>query len=131
MKTTLVVAALIEHEGRYLCMQRGLSRYSYTSYRYEFPGGKVEEGETEPEALRRELLEEMNYEVQIVRHLTTIHHVYPDFAVNVSIWLCHADNAEFERREHVAHQWLLPDEMKTVDWVAADREFVKNLKSFL
>lgn len=66
-KTTCydVVAAVVVHEGKILCMQRGETKYDYTSHKWEFPGGKVEVGESEQTALHRELLEEMDYDVQV------------------------------------------------------------------
>ena len=104
----------------YLCMQRPQTRYDYTSYHWEFPGGKVEPGETEPEALQRELQEEMSYDIHVVRHLTTVEHEYRDFAVTLSCYLCTADTAEFVRKEHNDHRWLTLDEMPQLEWCAAD-----------
>jgi 8-oxo-dGTP diphosphatase len=126
-----VVAALVECEGEYLCMQRGKAKYDYTSYRYEFPGGKVEAGETEEDALKRELKEEMNYEVEVVRHLTTIEHHYEDFSVTLSIHLCKAQTKEFEMREHVDFKWMKAENMASLPWVEADKEFVEKLHTFL
>ena len=126
-----VVAALVECKGDYLCVQRGKTKYEYTSYKYEFPGGKVEVGETEAEALKRELMEEMNYEVEVVRHLTTISHHYSDFCVTLSIHLCKAQTKAFEMREHVDFRWLKPKDMLSLPWVAADQQFIEELPNFL
>ena len=126
-----VVAALVECEGDYLCVQRGKAKYEYTSYKYEFPGGKVEAGETEAEALKRELMEEMNYDVEVVRHLTTIEHHYEDFSVTLSIHLCKAQTKEFEMREHVDFRWLKPTDMSALPWVAADQQFIEELPKYL
>ncbi len=126
-----VVAALVECEGEYLCVQRGKTKYEYTSYKYEFPGGKVEAGETEAEALKRELMEEMNYEVEVVRHLTTITHHYSDFSVTLSIHLCKAQTKEFEMREHIDFRWLKPTEMPALPWVAADQQFIEELPKYI
>ena len=126
-----VVAALVECKGDYLCVQRGKTKYEYTSYKYEFPGGKVEVGETEAEALKRELMEEMNYEVEVVRHLTTISYHYSDFSVTLSIHLCKAQTKAFEMREHVDFRWLKPKEMLSLPWVAADQQFIEELPNFL
>ena len=127
MKHYDVVAALIECEGKYLCMQRGQTRYAYTSFRYEFPGGKVELGETEEEALHREIREEMGCEIEIVRRLRIIDHAYPDFSVTLAIYLCRTERPEFQLREHVAFCWLPREEMPRLPWVEADREFVESL----
>lgn len=122
-----VVAAVVEHKGRYLCMQKPETRYAYTSYHWEFPGGKVEQGETEEAAIARELREEMEYEVQIVRHLTTVEHTYPDFSISLSCWLCTAETTDFTRKEHADHRWLTPAEMQDLDWCAADAPVIEIL----
>ena len=67
---------------KYLCVQRGQTKFSYTSFRYEFPGGKVEEGESLQEALQREIMEEMDYVIEVGEKLLTVHHTYPDFAIS-------------------------------------------------
>lgn len=123
-----VVAAVVEHEGRYLCMQKPQTRYAYTSWHWEFPGGKVEKGETEVEAICRELREEMDYEVTPVRHLTTVEHSYPDFSLSLSCWLCKAETTEFVRKEHADHRWLLPSELEQLEWCAADAPVIELLK---
>lgn len=122
-----VVAAVVEHEGRYLCMQKGETRYAYTSYHWEFPGGKIEEGETQTQALQRELMEEMEYDVKPVRHLITVEHRYPEFGITLECWLCSAESTDFVRREHADHRWLTLDEMRTLEWCAADAPVVEKL----
>lgn len=122
-----VVAAVIEHEGRYLCMQKPQTRYAYTSYHWEFPGGKVEQGESEPEALRRELQEEMDYDIEPQRHLITVEHSYPDFSLSLSCWLCTAQTTDFVRKEHADHRWLTPAEMQSLDWCEADAPVIELL----
>ncbi len=131
MKTYRVVAALIEHDGKFLAMQRGKTRFPYTSHLYELPGGKVEPGETELEALRRELREEMDYEVEVGSHLADIDHAYPDFAVHLSIYHCHASTPCFEMREHRAYQWLPPQQLADLPWVEADRHFISHIQELL
>jgi 8-oxo-dGTP diphosphatase len=115
-----VVAAVITFNGHILCMQKGETQYVYTSHHYEFPGGKVERGETEPDALQRELREEMNYEIQPIRHLLTIEHCYPDFGITLSAWLCTACSDIFYMKEHENFQWLVPSCITNLNWCAAD-----------
>ncbi len=109
----------------FLCMQKPRTRYDYTSYRWEFPGGKVETGESEAVALQRELREEMEYEVTVGRHLTTVEHTYRDFAITMVCYLCSAETPTFVRKEHQDHRWLTIEEMKALDWCAADAPVVE------
>ena len=129
MKHLHVVAAIIEHRGKILCMQRGLSKHAYTSYKYEFPGGKIEPGETRPEALMRELREEMDFAIDITEDdfFGEVHHVYPDFEITLSCYLCHSDTDAFIRREHIAHVWLEPKDLVSLDWADADYPIVEKL----
>jgi len=115
-----VVAAVIEHEGEILCMQKGLTRFDYTSSHWEFPGGKIEAGETPEEALHRELLEEMDYDVHVGEHLITVTHHYPDFSITMAVYRCVATDRDFSMREHAAFRWLAPSQLLGLDWCAAD-----------
>lgn len=119
-----VVAAVIEVGGRVLCMQRGVTRYSYTSHLWEFPGGKVEPGETPEQALHRELLEEMNMDVEVHELLATVTHDYPDFTITLSAYRCTAPDKDFVMREHAASRWLPWDELPSLDWCAADARLI-------
>lgn len=127
MKHYQVVAAVIENQGEILCVQKGLTRYAYTAWRWEFPGGKIEPGESAQQALQRELLEEMNYAVAVGEHLITVTHHYPDFSITMQTFRCHADDRRFVMREHAAHQWLPPAQLMTIDWCAADISIAKKL----
>lgn len=112
----------------YLCMQKGVTRYDYTSYKWEFPGGKVEGDESEVDALKRELMEEMDYTIEVRRHLCTIDHRYRDFGITLSCYLCTANSADFVRKEHNDHKWLTIGEMQQLDWCAADAPVLQALK---
>ena len=129
-----VVAAVIEVDGKVLCMQRGVTRYEYTSHLWEFPGGKVEEGETPQQALHRELMEEMNLDVVVHEQLATVTHDYPDFTITLAAYRCTAGTTDFIMREHAASRWLPWDELLTLPWCAADerliKQFSENLSKF-
>ena len=120
MKHIHVVCAVVRHQGRILCMQRPLKGSPSTAGKWEFPGGKVEAGETPCEALARELREEMDYSVRIESYLTTEEHQYADFELTLEAYLCTAESATFNRKEHIDHRWLLPSELRQLDWAAAD-----------
>lgn len=122
MKHLEVVAAVILYEGKVLCMQRGDGKYSYVSHKYEFPGGKVEAGETHPQALMRELREEMNLCVSIDEsdYLTTTKHEYPDFTITMYCYVCRPASPEFTRKEHINHVWACPGDIMQLDWAPAD-----------
>lgn len=122
-----VVAAVIRHEGKYLCMQRGKSRYAYVSEKFEFPGGKVEAGEAQLEALKREISEELEIEIQAEKHLVSVTHHYPDFSIVLHAWLCQSFSKEIQLKEHISMQWLLPNELHNLDWAAADLPVVEAL----
>ena len=119
-----VVAAVIEVGGKVLCMQRGVTRYSYTSHLWEFPGGKIEPGETPQEALHRELLEEMDLDVEVHEHLATVTHDYLDFTITLAAYRCTAATSDFVMREHAASRWLPWSELMTLAWCAADERLI-------
>ncbi len=124
-----VVGAIIEHGGRILCMQRPEGKSPSTDLKWEFPGGKIEAGETGPQALMRELREEMDFNVDVREEdfFATVHHIYPDFELTMDTYLCHAADPRFTRKEHVDHCWLTPQEMPALDWAAADYPIVEQV----
>ena len=124
-----VVAAVIEVDGLVLCMQRGKTRYSYTSHLWEFPGGKIEPGETPQQALHRELLEEMDLDVEVHEHLASVTHDYPDFTITLAAYRCVATIHDFTMREHAASRWLPWDKLNTLPWCAADARLISQFPS--
>lgn len=129
MKHFNVVAAVVENRGKVLCMQRGMTKHPYTSLRWEFPGGKIEEGETEQDALRRELKEEMDYEVKIGEKICVVEHTYPDFSITMSAYLCSAKNRQFTMKEHVGSMWLKKEDIMELEWCDADIPIAKSLSA--
>ncbi|MBE6023403.1 MAG: (deoxy)nucleoside triphosphate pyrophosphohydrolase [Cellulosilyticum sp.] len=130
MKKNEVVAAIIMYQDQILCMQRDKGKYEYISYKYEFPGGKVEPGESNAQALQRELREEMALEVDIKDedYYMSVEHEYPDFKITMHSFICKVDSQEFTRKEHIDHKWLTRKELMTLDWAAADVPIVHKLQ---
>ena len=130
MKHIEVVAAVIIYKQKVLCMQRGKNKHDYISYKYEFPGGKIEDGESKAEALIRELKEEMNMNISITEedYFLTVNHAYPDFTITMYSYLCNVDTDKFVRKEHINHIWLPLENLDTLDWAQADRPIVEKLQ---
>lgn len=131
MKHLDVVAAIILHKDKILCMQRGAGPYEYLSYKYEFPGGKVEAGESNIQALMRELAEELNFKTDISEdaYFMTVEHQYPDFIITLHCYICEADSHKIYCNEHVHHEWLYRDELDKLDWAPADYPVILKLMS--
>lgn len=127
MKKIEVVAAVIQFEETILCVQRAQNKLSYISEKYEFPGGKIEAGETREEALRRELSEELNIAADIQSLFLTVVHNYPDFELTMHSFLCRVDSKEITLNEHIDSQWLTVDQLEGLDWAAADVPIVHKL----
>ncbi|MCK9156713.1 MAG: (deoxy)nucleoside triphosphate pyrophosphohydrolase [Paludibacteraceae bacterium] len=108
-------------------MQRGKGKSLSTDFKWEFPGGKIEEGETPQQAVVRELQEEMDYEVTPARRLLKVEHEYPDFSISLDAWLCNASTRTFNHKEHIAHCWLKPENLETLDFADADKGIVREL----
>ena len=119
MKHITVVAAVIEKKGKFLCVQRGPSALDYISHKWEFPGGKIEQGETDEEALGREIKEELEMEIVVGKKVGTITHQYPDFLLTMHAFHC-TSKQEPTLTEHVAYRWLNIRELENFDWAAAD-----------
>ena len=126
MKHYNVVAAVVCHDGKYLCMQKGKTKFEYTSYKWEFPGGKIEPGETPQQALARELMEEMEYPVEVGEKLVTVNHEYPDSSITMTAYLCTPKG--FKKREHADSKWCSKEVLKGLDWAAVDVGIVRILQ---
>lgn len=122
MKTINVVAAVIERGGKYFATQRGYGEFKDW---WEFPGGKIEPGETPEEALRREIREELETEIVVDRHLTTVDYDYPSFHLNMACYLCHIAVGNLYLVEAEAARWLAKEELDSVAWLPADKEVVE------
>ena len=126
-KTIQVVAAVLFREGKVLCVQRPVNASEYISLKWEFPGGKVEFGESREEALVREIREELSVDIEVSEFLMTVEHTYPDFHLTMHVFKCVLDQGEITLNEHVALKWLSLDELDHLDWAAADIPVVEFL----
>ncbi len=124
-----VVAAILEYGGKILCMERGQGAYDYVSFKYEFPGGKIEQGEEMHKAIERELREEMDISVNVREEdlYMTVHHEYPDFSITMHAFKCHLDKPEFTCKEHVDAKWMKPEDLPVLEWAPADIPIMKKL----
>ena len=129
MKKIEVVAGIIYCKNQILCVQRPKNKLHYISEKFEFPGGKIEEGETQKEALKREILEELNISTKIKSLFMTVVHEYPDFELTMHTFICEVETKELTLVEHLDQKWLTTEELKTLDWAAADIPIVNKLES--
>ncbi len=126
MKTIQVVAAIIRQGDRIFAAQRG---YGKSKGGWEFPGGKIEPGETPRQALAREIREELNAEITVGEKLTQVEWDYPDFHLSMSCYWCALKSGALTLREHESARWLSLNELDAVDWLPADRVVVAAIKT--
>lgn len=124
MKTINVVAAIIEKDGRIFATQRGYGAYKDW---WEFPGGKIEAGETPEEALVREIREELRAEIMVGDLFYTVEYDYPEFHMIMQCFLCRLISDEVELVEHEAAKWLGKEDIRSVKWLPSDIEIVDRL----
>ena len=125
VKQIEVVAAIIhDAEGRIFATQRG---YGDMKDGWEFPGGKMELGETPEEALKREILEELDTKIVVERLLTTVDYDYPKFHLTMHCFICSVESGSLTLKEHEAARWLKLSDIYSVDWLPADRVVVDEL----
>ena len=127
MKQVTVVAAIIIQDEQILCVQRGESKLPYISKKYEFPGGKVEAGETLSETVIREIREELDMDIIPNERYITVEHQYPDFHLTMHSFICACHSRELKLTEHIDYKWLDLEELEDLDWAAADIPIVNKL----
>ena len=128
MKTIEVVAAIIIKDGEVFATQRGYGEWQGW---WEFPGGKIEPGETPQEALVREIREELDTDISVGALLETVEWDYPTFHLTMHCYLCTLLSASLNLNEHQAAAWLTPQTLTTVKWLPADEELVERLRETL
>ena len=122
MKHIEVVAAIIQKDDHIFATQRGYGEWQDW---WEFPGGKMEVGETPEEALKREIREELSAEISVGELLTTVEYDYPAFHLTMHCYLCTLVGEALHLNEHEAARWLTKEELDSVKWLPADEIVVK------
>lgn len=128
MKTIYVVAAIIKDENKIFATQRGYGEFKGG---WEFPGGKIEEGETKEEALIREIKEELDTEIQVGEYVYTVEYDYPNFHLKMDCYFCTILSGNLTLKEHDDGKWLTKETLDTVDWLPADLGLIDHLKEIL
>lgn len=127
MKHIEVVAAIIRKEDKIFATQRG---YGDWKDWWEFPGGKMEAGETPEEALKREIKEELSADISVDEFITTVEYDYPAFHLTMHCYLCTLLDEAMHLNEHEAARWLSKAELRSVKWLPADLEVVERMKEW-
>ena len=128
MKTIRVVAAIIIDNGKVFATQRGYGEFKDG---WEFPGGKIDTGETPEEALVREIKEELDTEVEVQELLDTVEYDYPKFHLSMDCFICKIKSGELVLNEHEAATWLTKDTLCSMNWLAADQGLIPQIEKIL
>ena len=129
MKQIEVAAAIIvDSENRIFATQRGSGDWKDW---WEFPGGKIEPGETPEQALKREIWEELETRIVVEQFLQTVEWDYPKFHLTMHCYFSRVESGSLTLKEHEAARWLAPDELDSVQWLPADWEIIARLKELL
>ena len=127
MKKVFVVAGVIINEKKILCAQRSKNNLNYISKKFEFPGGKIEKFETDEQCLKREILEELSLKIDITDFYMLVNHIYPDFELNMEVYLCSCKSRNVILKEHIICKWLSLKKISNLDWAEADLPVVRKL----
>lgn len=122
-----VAAALLFQNGKIFATRRGNSPYPYVAHKYEFPGGKIEQGERGEDAVKRELEEELSMQVKVGGLYASHTHEYPDFIITLWLYECEM-LSDFVLKEHESYAWISPKDLDEGDWAPADADILGTLK---
>ena len=128
MKTINVVAAVIRDEDKVLATARGYGEYKGW---WEFPGGKIESGETSKEALIREIQEELDIHIEIDEYITTVEYDYPQFHLSMQCYFCNRLSGNLTLKEAESSRWLSKEQLNSVKWLPADMILLDYIRVFL
>ena len=128
MNNIRVVAAVIRKKNRIFATQRGYGEYKDG---WEFPGGKIEEGETPEQALKREIMEELDTEITVGELIDTIEYDYPNFHLSMDCFWCELVSGDLTLNEHEAAKWLDKNTLGSVSWLPADITLIDKIKAVL
>ena len=128
MKTVHVATAIIKHENKIFATQRGYGEFKDG---WEFPGGKVEPGETSEQAIVREIQEELDTIIQPDQFFRTIEYDYPTFHLTMDCYLCSVKSGNLILKEHEDAKWLTKDTLYSVDWLPADIELISEIEKII
>lgn len=123
-KTINVAAAIIKNKNQIFATQRG---YGTFKDGWEFPGGKIEKGETPKQALVREIREELDTEIEIGELVDIVEYDYPDFHLTMHCFLCTVKSGDLVLKEHEAAKWLTKETLHSVDWLPADKDLIDKI----
>ena len=128
MKNIKVVAAIMIENNKIFATQRG---YGDFKDGWEFPGGKIEKGETPEEALIRVIKEELDTTINVNKKIDTVEYDYPNFHLSMDCFICNILEGDLVLKEHEASKWLSKDELYSVDWLPADKEIIEKIEDYM
>ena len=126
MKTIRVVAAIIIEKEKVFATQRGYGEFKDG---WEFPGGKIELGETPETAIVREIKEELDTEIEVVKLLDTVEYDYPQFHLSMDCFICKIKSGDLVLKEHEAAKWLTKENLDSLDWLPADLSLIEKIRN--
>ncbi len=125
MKNVKVVAAIIVNNDKIFATQRGYGEFKDW---WEFPGGKIEKGETPEQALIREIQEELETKINVKEKIDTVEYDYPNFHLSMDCFICNIIEGKLILKEHESAKWLSNKELDSVDWLPADKIIIEKIK---